>query len=57
MNSPSNANAAWRYLFRRWRYRKGLTRVWVTTGGKDAWDLVTRWSLIRAAFSRKDVWL
>lgn len=48
---------AWRHLFRRWRYRKGLTRVWVTTGGKDAWDLVTRWSLIRAAFSRKDVWL
>ena len=42
---------------RSWRYKRGPTRVWVTTGGKGDFDLVTRWALIRAAFSRKDVWL
>lgn len=39
------------------KFQKGLTRVWITSSGKDSWKLVTRWSLIKAAFSKKDVWL
>ena len=42
---------------RRWRYKAGPTRVWVTSSGKNAWKLVPRWRLVLAALSRKDVWL
>lgn len=29
--------------------------VWITTRGKDGWVRVSRWRLILAALSRKDV--